>query len=200
MGPRSLVRICVRPYSGPCFTAYRFIQFLPLKKAYGTSSTNIIRPSFWMNMLPKPLRAKSPTKSNDKKSRNLEWNPATFFIVIFLLIGSNAIQMIALKKDFVAFNRRSEAKIRLLKEIIEKIQRGERVDVEKLLGTGNNEMEQEWHDVIHQIQNGAKPPLKPFEGLDKETYDKIQKDEDRNTMPVSSNKKFEKIKIPPGFF
>ncbi|CCU80326.1 hypothetical protein BGHDH14_bgh05363 [Blumeria hordei DH14] len=200
MGPRSLVKICVRPYTGPCSTAYRFIHSLPLKKAYGTSSTNIIQPSFWMNMVPKPLRAKSPTKSNDNRSRNREWNPSTFFIVIFLLIGSNAIQMIALKKDFVAFNRRSEAKIRLLKEIIEKIQRGERVDVERLLGTGNNEMEQEWHDVIHQIQNGAKTPLKPSEDLDKETCDKIQKDEDRNKMPEYSNKKYENIKIPPGFF
>ena len=83
--------------------------------------------------------SKAPAKSK-------ELNPYTFFIVIFLLIGSNAIQMIALRNDFRAFSRKADARIGLLKEVIERVQRGEDVDVEGLLGTGNAEQEREWEE------------------------------------------------------
>ena len=75
-----------------------------------------------------------------------QWNPATFFIVIFLLIGSNAINLIALRNDFTAFSRRTDAKISLLREVIQRVQEGEDVDVEGLLGTGDPEKEKEWED------------------------------------------------------
>jgi hypothetical protein len=45
--------------------------------------------------------------------------------------------MIALRNEFAAFSRRADAKIGLLKEVIERIQNGEEVDVEGLLGTGD---------------------------------------------------------------
>lgn len=77
-----------------------------------------------------------------------EWNPATFFIVIFLLIGSNAIQMIVLRNDVITFSRKAEVKIGLLKEIIGRVQKGEDVDVEGLLGTGNEDQEREWEEGI----------------------------------------------------
>ena len=57
-----------------------------------------------------------------------------------------AIQMIALKNTHVAFERRAAAKIGLLKEIIERIQKGENVDVEGLLGTGDPKREKEWEE------------------------------------------------------
>lgn len=94
-------------------------------------------------MIPKPLRRNA---AKDGKPRSKEWNPATFFIVIFLLIGSMAIQMISLKKDFAAFTRQSDVRIGLLREVVEKLQRGEEVDVEKALGTGDPEKEIEWQD------------------------------------------------------
>lgn len=56
--------------------------------------------------------------------------------------------MIALRNEFQAFSRRSDAKIGLLKEIIERIQNGEDVDVEGLLGTGDKAMEKEWEEGI----------------------------------------------------
>jgi hypothetical protein len=104
----------------------------------------IARPSFWKSLVPKPLKA-SP-KAGDKKPRSKEWNPATFFILIFLFIGSMSMQMIALKKDFEAFTRRADVRISLLREVVEKIQRGEKVDVEEVLGTGNPQKEQEWEE------------------------------------------------------
>ncbi len=54
--------------------------------------------------------------------------------------------MIALRNEFAAFNRRADAKIGLLKEIIERVQKGEKVDVEGLLGTGDKEREREWEE------------------------------------------------------
>lgn len=52
--------------------------------------------------------------------------------------------MIALRNQHAAFMRRADAKIDLLKEIVERIQNGEKVDVEGLLGTGNKQQEEEW--------------------------------------------------------
>jgi hypothetical protein len=94
-------------------------------------------------MIPSFLR-KKPTTSAKLWSK--EWNPATFFIVIFMLIGSQAIQMIALRHEYENFSRNADARIALLKEVIERVQRGEKVDVEGLLGTGNKEKEKEWEE------------------------------------------------------
>ena len=63
-----------------------------------------------------------------------------------MLIGSNAIQMVALRNDFTRFSRKADAKIALLREVIERIQKGEDVDVEGLLGTGDQEQEKEWEE------------------------------------------------------
>ena len=54
--------------------------------------------------------------------------------------------MIALRKDFVNYSRKADAKIALLKEAIERVQAGEEFDVKGLLGTGDPEKEQEWEE------------------------------------------------------
>jgi hypothetical protein len=54
--------------------------------------------------------------------------------------------MIALKNDFRNFSRKADAKIGLLREVLERVQRGEDVDVKGLLGTGNEEQEKEWEE------------------------------------------------------
>lgn len=109
--------------------------------------------SFWKSLIPKPLRSGNEVVGGDggaapakKKVKSKEWNPATFFIVIFLLIGSMSIQMIKLRKDFDAFMRRSDVRIGLLREVVERVQNGETVDVEKVLGAGDPEREAEWEE------------------------------------------------------
>ncbi|PQE05415.1 cell division protein [Rutstroemia sp. NJR-2017a BVV2] len=104
-----------------------------------------------MPLVPKPLRKSAPSTVS-KKLRSKDWNPATFFIWIFLLIGSMSIQMIALRNGFAAFERRADAKIGLLKEVIERIQNGEKVDVSGLLGKGNQKQEEEWEQVLRDIE------------------------------------------------
>ena len=100
--------------------------------------------------MPKFLRRSNESPKSVQTTKSKEWNPATFYIVLFMLIGSNAIQMIALRNDFTAFSRRADAKIGLLNDVIERIQRGEEVDVERILGTNDEEKEKEWEDGAYK--------------------------------------------------
>lgn len=54
--------------------------------------------------------------------------------------------MLLLKNDWKAYTRSTDAKIGLLREVIERVKRGEQVDVEKLLGTGDMGKEREWEE------------------------------------------------------
>lgn len=54
--------------------------------------------------------------------------------------------MITLKNEYSTFSRKADQKIALLREVLERLKRGEEVDVEKLLGTGDEEQEREWED------------------------------------------------------
>lgn len=135
-----------------------------------SSLPTIAQPSFWKSIVPKPLRQSpegkavgSAIKAAKQPWWSKKWNPATFYIVIFLCIGSMAIQMISLKKNYNTFMRQSEVKIGLLREVLERIQRGEDVDVERVLGTGNPEQEAEWEAALKEIernQGGSKKQQK----------------------------------------
>ena len=106
--------------------------------------SSVTETSFWKSLVPRPLRTAAGQRKKTKVQKG--WNPATFFIFIFLLIGSMSIQMISLKKDFATFMRQSDVRIGLLREVVEKLQRGEEVDVEKVLGTGDPERELAWEE------------------------------------------------------
>ena len=119
------------------------------RRTYTSSTENLPRvaqPSVWHSIVPKAFRSPKTSQVPVKHQRGKDWNPATFFICIFLLIGSNAIQMLTLKNEYSTFSRKADSKIKLLKEVFDRVQRGENVDVEKILGTGNEEQEQEWRD------------------------------------------------------
>ncbi|KAF2691495.1 hypothetical protein K458DRAFT_425444 [Lentithecium fluviatile CBS 122367] len=105
----------------------------------------LLQPSFWASMIPQPLKGRP-----QKPSR--ESNPATPFIVLGLLVGSQAIQMLWLKQERARDLRRAEAKIGILKEVIERVQAGEEVDVEKVLGSGDEVEEGEWAAVLKDIE------------------------------------------------
>lgn len=93
-------------------------------------------------MIPSFIRGR---KNRDAR-KSEEWNPATFYIIIFILIGSQAIRMLLLRNEWKSYTRSTDAKIGLLREIIEKVKRGEQVDVEKILGTGDMGKEREWEE------------------------------------------------------
>ena len=125
------------------------------RRTYASSTENLPRvaqPSIWHSIVPKAFRSPRNSQLPAKHQREKEWNPATFFICIFLLIGSNAIQMLTLKNEYSTFSRKADSKIKLLKDVFDRVQRGENVDVEKILGTGNEEQEQEWRDGMRLYQ------------------------------------------------
>ncbi|MCJ1322619.1 hypothetical protein MMC15_007968 [Xylographa vitiligo] len=126
-----------------------------MQRAYASSMESLPRvaqPSVWNSMVPRFFRERKAAVKKSTVPKSKEWNPATFYIIMFLLIGSNAIQMIALRNDFTTFSRKADAKIGLLREVLERVQRGEDVDVEGLLGTGNEEKEKEWEEVLREIE------------------------------------------------
>ncbi|KAI9675788.1 MAG: hypothetical protein M1829_003213 [Trizodia sp. TS-e1964] len=81
--------------------------------------------------------------------------------------------MITLRRESLNFNRQADAKISVLREVIRRVQNGEEVDVEGLLGTGNKEKEREWaellqeieeEDILWQSKSKKKPESKPETG------------------------------------
>ena len=129
----------------------------PARRLYSSNESSslprIASPSLWASMVPKPLRGSG--KNISGRIKNLftgHWNPATFFIVMSLLIGSNAIQMVSLKTRRLNYKRSTEAKLTLLREVIGRVQKGEDVDVEAMLGTGDPEQEKEWEEAMKDLQ------------------------------------------------
>lgn len=60
--------------------------------------------------------------------------------------------MVSLKTRRLNYQRSVEAKLSLLREVIGKVQRGENVDVEAMLGTGDPEREKEWEEVMKALE------------------------------------------------
>lgn len=148
-------RLCSRrawqcPYPVKIRSAgYTTTSVSPHPRAVPVGTTpRFTQPSVWTSLIPKYLRGDSQKIPKVRSTKSKEWNPATFYIVVFLLIGSNAIQMIALKHEFLTFSRKAEARLNLLREVIRRLQAGEEVDIAGALGTGDDMQEKEWADGI----------------------------------------------------
>ncbi|KAL7799999.1 hypothetical protein V8C37DRAFT_1065 [Trichoderma ceciliae] len=115
-----------------------------------TAPVTIVEGSFWKSLIPKPMH-KANRKSLKTKSKK-DWNPATYFIVMFLFIGSMSIQMITLRNQTERYMRQSSLRVAQLREVVRRIQNGEDVDVEKILGTGDPQKETEWEEVLQAIE------------------------------------------------
>jgi hypothetical protein len=110
------------------------------------SLPTILRPSFWAAMVPRLQTPGTQSPHPQPKTDKWEWNPMTPYIVLGLLVGSQAIQVMWLKQDRAHSMRKAEAKIGMLHEVIGRVQRGEDVDVEGVLGTGDEVSEGEWKE------------------------------------------------------
>ena len=62
------------------------------------------------------------------------------------MIGSQAIQSITLKQEHAEFVRKAETRIAILRDVVEKLGKGEAVDIERMLGTGDEREEKAWED------------------------------------------------------
>ncbi|KAF4510319.1 hypothetical protein G6O67_002216 [Ophiocordyceps sinensis] len=113
---------------------------------HSSGTTTIVDAGFWKSLVPKPLR------KENRMARSKEWNPATYFIVMFLFVGSMSIQMIALRMQTDQYARQSAVRIGLLREVVDKIRNGEEVDVEGILGTGDAQREADWEEILQGIE------------------------------------------------
>ncbi|KIW00111.1 hypothetical protein, variant 3 [Verruconis gallopava] len=120
----------------------------------------IAQPSLWRSLIPRFMRRDAGMASKEPKSQGF-WsrflaNPASGVIILAMLTGNAAIHIIRIKRDMNLYSRQADQKIELLREVINRVQRGEDVNVEKLLGTGDPKMEEEWFDVIREIEKEEK--------------------------------------------
>jgi len=74
--------------------------------------------------------------------------------------------------------RKADLKLNKLREVVGKLQKGESVDVEKALGTGDQIQEQEWEDALQDLmeedrvwQNNRKKAREESERLAQEEQD-----------------------------
>lgn len=146
----NLIRIGRRTPAAPMRSSCSGVN----RKRYASTDAlpTIIQPSFWRSMVPRSLRSDPQAATLTEKPKSKEWNPATFFIVIFMLIGSQGIQTISLQRHFDQFSNHTEAKLSLLREVVYRVKNGEDVDVEGLLGTGDAKREKEWEEGRPQIR------------------------------------------------
>ncbi|KAG5518189.1 hypothetical protein PMAC_003375 [Pneumocystis sp. 'macacae'] len=91
------------------------------------------------------------TKKEESKLIKQPRNSNIMFVVLLTVLGSQAIHVLSIKQEFNEFETQIDTKISLLRDIIDRIQRGEDVDVSKELGTGVKKQEKEWSDVMQQI-------------------------------------------------
>ncbi|ORY11549.1 hypothetical protein BCR34DRAFT_538241 [Clohesyomyces aquaticus] len=136
----------------PSPTQFRTLALLSASARHVSTESlpRIVQPSFWTAVLPRFIRHPSTIFRSATQSK--EWNPATPYIILSLLVGSQAIQTIWLKRDMQHFERRAEARLGILREVVERVQKGEDVDVEKVLGTGVEGEEKEWKEVIREVE------------------------------------------------
>ncbi|KAF2651507.1 hypothetical protein K491DRAFT_606743 [Lophiostoma macrostomum CBS 122681] len=146
----STYRTLLHPSSRPQSHTFPLLSHTQSQTRY-LSLPRIIQPSFWAEQIPKPLRT-NPFRRDAISPTPKDWNPATSYIILGLLVGSQAIQILWLKRDREHFVRKAEAKIGVLREVIESVQNGESVDVEKVLGTGDSAAEREWKEVMREIE------------------------------------------------
>lgn len=177
---------------------------------HSSSLPSVTQGSFWRSMIPKAWRPAEkrpdvyfgPPKTLKKTKPKKDWNPATFYIVIFLFIGSMSIQMISLRRDYSTYMRRAETKIGVLQEVLEKLQRGEEVDVKKALGTGDAEQEKEWEEALREIvqDQTIRSPKRPDRPKHSSSTTVAQRDEPQPTQAPSTDKPKAATAKYSGFF
>jgi Family of unknown function (DUF5321) len=81
--------------------------------------------------------------------------------------------------------RKADLKLVKLREVVEKLQRGEEVDVEKALGTGDEAQEREWEDALKELEDEDRMWQKNYRRR-QEMKDRLAK-EQQDADPVSGS-------------
>ena len=120
-------------------------------KAITPHLPRIAQPSLWKTFIPRFMRRDPSNLMPPGHKHQGFWsrfmaNPASSVIILGMLTGNAAIHIIRIRRDMSLYSRKADQKIELLREVIQRVQNGEDIDVEKLLGTGDPKAEEEWFD------------------------------------------------------
>ncbi|KEF59539.1 uncharacterized protein A1O9_04383 [Exophiala aquamarina CBS 119918] len=188
----------------------------PFGRCRHASSQNSLLPklaqtSIWHSIIPRGIRDR--WTRTGKYANKKAVNPASYFIWIYLLIGSQSIRIMGIQTDFNTYMRKADLKLNKLREVVEKLQKGEPVDVEKALGTGDEIQEQEWEDALQELmdeervwQNNRKKAREESERLAQEERDanplntSIYKDQAATTIDIPSASSPTGPRPSPGFY
>ncbi|KKA28807.1 hypothetical protein TD95_002873 [Thielaviopsis punctulata] len=149
---RVMLSTAIRPAVG--FTTATRLPAVRFASSTSDHLPMIAQKSLWMSIVPKFLQQKNRQRKDKPKNSfvaSLTTNPATFFIVMFILIGSMSINLLGMRNEFKKFTRRTDTRIELLKEVIGRLQAGEKFDVDRALGAGDEVQEKEWEDMVNQL-------------------------------------------------
>ncbi|OAL32252.1 hypothetical protein AYO22_00274 [Fonsecaea multimorphosa] len=101
------------------------------------------------------------------------------------------------KNEFVAFSRRADIKIEKLREVVTRLQNGEEVDVEKILGTGDEKQEREWEEVLEELQREDRV-WQSNKKKSREVHERLAKEEqDANPVNDAQDKALAVDPLPP---
>jgi hypothetical protein len=198
-----LSSMVVKPY-GRALLQYRTSFRTTIRYSSSEHLPKLAQPSIWQSIIPKSFRTRDKRRLPTEKKPP---NPASYFIWIYLFIGSQAIRIIGVQNEYKTFMRKAEVKIAKLREVIEKLQKGEEVDVEKVLGTGDETQELEWEEALREIENEDK--LWQSNKQKQREAKAKQEAEEQEASPINelSDKTFgidestsAPIQVPPGFY
>ncbi|KAF3903761.1 hypothetical protein ABW20_dc0102634 [Dactylellina cionopaga] len=155
----SIARRLIRSHPISPFATYSLSHSLHLEPPRRNLSVNsfiprVLSPSWWSQNLPKSLF--KPAKASATVVQR-KWNPAWGFILLALFVGSQSLNIIALRGESTVFIRRSDARIKTLQEIIQNIQDGkwepDGEEVKKALRLGKDARDdRRWDEVMQEIE------------------------------------------------
>ncbi|KXT08386.1 hypothetical protein AC579_3181 [Pseudocercospora musae] len=151
----------------------------------------IANPSFWTSLVPRFLRR--PTSEEEAAERATkrgagaeERKTGIVFLVLGIVVGSNAINIISLRREMLNFSRQTDAKLDLLRGVLIRVRHGEKFDVKKALGTGDAEQEKEWAQVVEELE---KTDMLYESRKKREAKRAERKPEEEGRGPMESSKK-----------
>ncbi|KAK4508313.1 hypothetical protein PRZ48_002051 [Zasmidium cellare] len=126
--------------------------------ADGSRLPRVANPSFWASLVPSFLRRSKDAHTAEERARRRdagadERRTGIAFLIMGILVGSNAINITSIRRDMLNFTRQTDAKLETLREVVQRVKNGEDIDVKKALGTGDPDQEKEWEQVIQELQN-----------------------------------------------
>lgn len=151
--PRLACQQCIRRHA----QRRSFAGSVKLQDAGETRLPSVASPSFWKSLIPRPFRR--PANATEAAERAVrrdagaeERRTGIVFLILGILVGSNAINIIAIRREMLNFSRQTDAKLELLREVVQRVKNGEDVDVKRALGTGDPEQEREWEQVMKELE------------------------------------------------